>query len=196
MKITIFKDQFCTMRTKLIAFVLLVPFIAFSQKEKKGLPLKAERFFELSTTSGTWISLDVHPSGEKIVFDLLGDLYELSIQGGDATRITEGLGYHWELWSMQSGGISNFNALRIATILGAEAIGLSKDIGSIEAGKLADMVILEKNPLEDIRHTNTVKMVVKNGFVYDGESLDQLYPTLKSKSIHGRRKLHQMISQG
>ena len=70
------------MRTKLIAFVLLVPFIAFSQKEKKGLPLKAERFFELSTTSGTWMSVDVHPSGEKIVFDLLGDLYELSIQGG------------------------------------------------------------------------------------------------------------------
>jgi len=66
MKITIFKDQFCTMRTKLIAFVLLVPFIAFSQKEKKGLPLKAERFFELSTTSGTWMSVDVHPSGEKI----------------------------------------------------------------------------------------------------------------------------------
>ena len=82
---------------------------------------------------------------------------------------------------MQSGGISNFNALRIATILGAEAIGLSKDLGSIEVGKLADMVILEKNPLEDIRHTNTVKMVVKNGFVYDGESLDQLYPTFKKQ---------------
>ena len=81
------------MRTKLIAFVLLVPFIAFSQKEKKGLPLKAERFFELSTTSGTWMSVDVHPSGEKIVFDLLGDLYELSIQGGDATRVTEGLAF-------------------------------------------------------------------------------------------------------
>ena len=130
---------------------------------------------------------------EEHVFDdhavFVKDLVEAGgLAGVGSHGQLQGLGFHWELWSMHSGGISNFNALRIATILGAESIGLSKDIGSIEVGKLADMVILEKNPLEDIRHTNTVKMVIKNGFVYDGESLDQLYPTFKKQDYPWTQK--------
>ena len=89
----------------------------------------------------------------------------------------QGLGYHWELWSMHAGGISNHDMLKVATLLGAEALGLSKDLGSIVKGKIADLVVLEKNPLENIRHTNTVNLVVKNGFVYDAETLDKIYPT-------------------
>ncbi|WP_194776372.1 amidohydrolase family protein [Pararhodonellum marinum] len=88
----------------------------------------------------------------------------------------QGLGYHWELWSVASGGMSNIDALRTATILGAEALGLDKELGSIEAGKLADLVIMEDNPLENIRHTNTITHVVKNGRLYDGETLDEILP--------------------
>src|SRR5208283_3740380 len=57
----------------------------------------------------------------------------------------QGLGYHWEMWSLASGGVSNFEVLRSATMHGAEAIGYAQDLGSIEEGKLADLVVLAKN---------------------------------------------------
>jgi hypothetical protein len=91
----------------------------------------------------------------------------------------QGIGYHWEMWALASGGASNMDVLRSATIRGAEAMGFAQDLGSIEPGKLADLVVLEKNPLDDIHNTNTIQYVMKNGELFDGNTLDEIYPQQK-----------------
>jgi hypothetical protein len=88
----------------------------------------------------------------------------------------QGLGYHWELWALASGGMNPMEALRAATLHGAEIIGYSQDLGSLERGKLADLVILDDDPLRDIRNTNSIRYVMKNGELFEGDTLDQIWP--------------------
>lgn len=91
----------------------------------------------------------------------------------------QGLGVHWELWSLASGGIAPIDVIRIGTTMSADAIGVGGDLGTIEAGKLADLQVLDRNPLEDIRNTNSIRYVVKNGRVYEADSLAEIWPTRK-----------------
>ncbi|MBM3727045.1 MAG: amidohydrolase family protein [Acidobacteria bacterium] len=88
----------------------------------------------------------------------------------------QGIQCHWEMWALKAGGWTNHEVLRAATLNGARAIGLAQDLGSIEPGKLADLVILNRNPLEEIRHTNAIRYVMKNGELLDGATLDQIWP--------------------
>jgi imidazolonepropionase-like amidohydrolase len=90
----------------------------------------------------------------------------------------QGLAFHWEMWLL-SRGMRNHDILRAATIFGAESIGLGAQLGSIESGKLADLQVLDANPLIDIRSTNTVRYVMKNGRLYDAMTLDQIAPVRK-----------------
>ena len=94
----------------------------------------------------------------------------------------QGLGYHWEMWALASGGMRPLEVLRAATLHGAEMIGYAQDIGSLEPGKLADLVVLDRNPLTDIRNTNSIRYVMKNGELFEADTLDQIWPEEKPES--------------
>lgn len=118
---------------------------------------------------------------DEYVFSRHAEFIKKLIEGGARAAVgahgqIQGIGNHWELWAMASGGLSNHDALRTATIYGAEAIGMGQDLGSLEAGKLADILVLDKNPLEDIRNSNSIQYVMKNGRLYEGATLNEIYP--------------------
>ena len=97
----------------------------------------------------------------------------------------QGLAAHWELWMVAQGGMKNIDVLKVGTIYGAQYLGLDDNFGSIKVGKFADFIILDKNPLDDIKNTNTINQVMVNGVLYDGNTMDQVYPKqVKRKPYH------------
>jgi CubicO group peptidase (beta-lactamase class C family)/Tol biopolymer transport system component len=95
----------------------------------------------------------------------------------------QGLSNHWEMKLLAAGGMSNHDILRVATIMGAEAVGHESDLGSIEVGKLADLVVLNRDPLTDIEATQDIDRVMRGGVLYDGFTLDEVWPTPRSRPV-------------
>jgi len=85
----------------------------------------------------------------------------------------EGLGAHWELWMFVQGGMTPLQAIRAATLSGAHYIGMDKEIGSLEAGKLADLLVLDANPLENIRNSESIRYTIANGRLFDAMTMNE-----------------------
>jgi Tol biopolymer transport system component/imidazolonepropionase-like amidohydrolase len=147
----------------IMADAKLARFTPFSELERRGL--RRPQWFRESEYS----------------FKLFAEQAKKLVEAGGRVGVgghgqLQGLGVHWELWTIASGGMKPMDALRVGTIFGAEAIGLQRHIGSVESGKLADIIVLDANPLDNIRNTNTVRYVMKNGRVYDGNTLAEIWP--------------------
>lgn len=91
----------------------------------------------------------------------------------------QGISIHYEMWLYQLGGMPNHEILRSATLNGARTIGYERDLGSLEPGKLADLQILDKNPLDDISNTLSIRYVMKNGRLYQSNDLTEVWPRQK-----------------
>jgi imidazolonepropionase-like amidohydrolase len=95
----------------------------------------------------------------------------------------QGVAAHWELWMFGQGGMTPLEAIRAATLNGARYIGMDGDLGSIEEGKLADLLVLSENPLDDLRHSRAIRYVMANGRLYDAATMNQTWPEAEARPL-------------
>ena len=86
----------------------------------------------------------------------------------------EGLAAHWELWMFGQGGMTPLESLRAATLDGARYLGMDRELGSLETGKLADLIVLDRNPLENLQNSHSVRFTMVNGRLYDAATMNEV----------------------
>ncbi|RDC60848.1 Protein TolB [Alteripontixanthobacter maritimus] len=118
------------------------------------------------------------PEGDFIDDDVAREAKKLADRGVKvsigAHGQQAGIATHWEIWSFVRGGMSPLQALKTATIDSARSLGMDTEIGSLEVGKLADLVILDGDPLDNIRNTERVETVMLGGRAYDAATMNEI----------------------
>ncbi len=153
---------------------------AFIQAAAPMADAKVKRFFppfmlDRLFTRGPW------SDGREYIFgEVAAGAAKLHRAGGlvgvGSHGNVAGLGQHWEMHAYAAGGMSPHEVLHAGTLGSAETIGRRGDLGSLEVGKLADLVVLDRDPLADIRNTLSIRQVMQNGRLYDADTLDELWP--------------------
>jgi hypothetical protein len=139
---------------------------------------KLNRFFPASTLDSQAIRREIGPDWDYYHIEVAKAAKTLrdagvKIQVGGHGQM-QGLAPHWEIWMLAQGGFSNFEALRAATIDGADYLGFARQLGSLEPGKRADLVVLNGDPLDDIRATADTRYVMVNGRLFDVETMAEI----------------------
>ena len=144
-------------------------------ENEKLLKYTPRRIIDARSRHRTMVPLEEYENGHILTSKTCKALTDAGVKVNlGAHGQLQGLGAHWELWMLQQGGMTNLEALRAATLNGAEYLGMGADIGSLKVGKLADLIILEKNPLEDILNTNSVTYTMVNGRLYNTETMNEI----------------------
>src|SRR6185503_11256143 len=147
-----------------------------------------------------WESTDWNRD-DQYVFPLHAKQLAKWVEGGGRLGLgshgeVQGIGAQWEMWMMASGGLKPHAVLKAATINSADAIGFAKELGSLEAGKLADLLVLDANPLDDLKNTAKIAEVMKNGRLYDAATLNETYPRQKALGTQWWWKLEPPAAPG
>lgn len=121
------------------------------------------------TTAPEWAFVDDNNAREAKKLADRGVKVSIGAHGQQA-----GIAAHWELWSFVRGGMSPVESLRAGTIEAARSLGMDRDIGSIEPGKLADLVILTADPSQDIRNSDDIERVMLGGRLYDARTMNEV----------------------
>jgi len=121
------------------------------------------------TTAPEWAFVDDNAAREAHKLAQRGVEVSIGAHGQQA-----GVDAHWELWSFARGGMSPTEALRAGTIAPARSLGMQNDVGSLEEGKLADLIILSADPSEDIRNSDKIVQVMQGGRLYDALTMNEV----------------------
>ncbi|MBP6694041.1 MAG: PD40 domain-containing protein [Saprospiraceae bacterium] len=152
-------------------------------KNKKLLTFTPRPVIDARSRHRTMVPDEEYENGHILTSKSLKKLNDqgVKINLGSHGQI-QGLGAHWELWMFQQGGMTNYEALKCATINGAKLLGMEKEIGSLKVGKLADLIVIDGNPLLDIRKSEKVIYTMINGRLYDTENMNEIGHTSKTRS--------------
>jgi imidazolonepropionase-like amidohydrolase/Tol biopolymer transport system component len=143
------------------------------------------RYVPRSVLEPRSIRRETAPDEDFNVFNVARTATDLQKQGVTVNMGAHGqresLGAHWEMWTMAAGGMSNLEAIRTATMNPARHLGMDKDLGSLEVGKLADLVIIDGDVVADIRKSDRVTMVMINGRLYDSATMNEVGAAPKAR---------------
>ncbi|WP_456460038.1 amidohydrolase family protein [Reichenbachiella sp.] len=144
-------------------------------EDKKLLNFTPRSIIDSRSRHRTMIPMKEYDNGHILASQSCKKLTDVGVKVNlGAHGQLQGLGAHWELWELAQGGMTPLEAIRSATLNGANYIGMDDQIGSIEVGKLADLIVLDKNPLEDIQNSNSVVYTMINGRLYDATTMNEI----------------------